>query len=74
MGIWFRNVRTTQERRRWFDAVDWQQQWPQLKLRTRRSAQHLVNAWDYLDRGDARIRSWKRHRRQRSRTRTPTLT
>ena len=57
----FRRPRTTQERRRWFADVDRRHEHPQLKLRARRAACHLANAWDdnYLSRLADRTWKWR---------------
>ena len=57
---WLRHPRTTQERRRWFADLERQRDHPELKLRPRRGARHLPNAWDDLSVGLVEDRSWKR--------------
>jgi hypothetical protein len=53
MGVWLRNIRTTQERKNNQDG------WCRAKRRPHR----LPNAWDDIPRRDVYDRSWKRHRK-----------
>jgi hypothetical protein len=73
-GSYFRHPRTTAEIRAWDDALDAADAAAEyggtLKLRRRRSAKMLPNAWDDIPRGDHDHRCWKRHRRTQYRTRT----
>lgn len=57
---WFRQPRTTQERR-WAKAWDDEEFAP--KTRCSRNFRNLPNAWDDYTRRDADDRSWKRHRK-----------
>lgn len=54
---WHRRIRTTQERR-WTHA--WEDEEFAPKVRNRRNAHNLANAWD--DRVRSNDRNWKRHR------------
>lgn len=55
-----RRPQTTQERRRWFRDVETCREYPELRLRARRSFRGLPNAWDDIPIGVYDDRSWKR--------------
>lgn len=63
-----RKQRTTQERRIWPGAEDLQREYPQLRLRRRRSFSCLPNAWDDEMVGRCPFRSWKWRRKTQFKT------
>lgn len=65
MGYWLRLPRSTQERRQS------QETWEGLvKIRAKRNARNLPDAWDDVPRDDFDDRCWKRHRRHQYKVKT----
>jgi hypothetical protein len=61
---YMRRPKTTQERRKWFGAKTDSKEY-NIKLRMRRSARVLPNAYDDLYAADNYIRGWKRTKKQK---------
>lgn len=65
MGWWIRRPKTIQEAR-WVNAWDDEEFAP--RVRARRNAKNLPNAWDDEHRSDLAIRNWKQFRRTQWKT------
>jgi hypothetical protein len=61
MGF-FRHIKTTNERRQWYACMDWKKEYPDIRVRWRRSSKHLPNYYDEAMRSDGEDRSWKNYR------------
>ena len=59
---WLRRMKTTQERRRWFADIEILSDYPQMKMRARRSARNLPTVYDDVPKLNGDDRSWKMHR------------
>jgi hypothetical protein len=61
---YFRRPQTTQERRKWFDAIfEWKEY--KFNLRYRRSSVNLPNAYSDIYSADNHTRCWKRTKKLR---------
>lgn len=63
---YFRNPRTTQERKAYFDVVQQEEEYGfKIKYRRSRNNVNLPSAWDDIHRSDVKQRTWKQSRKTR---------